>query len=923
MNARFWLVAVVLIAACGSCNRDKAAVAKKAPSTRRAQWEEYGFARVKVPRSRSFNLTFTAPGLRNDEAEVRLAFEIQPGEEDYYFVGVRRARVELGKVECGVEMSLARWDAPGPEDEPFFSRKQRITVMRRPGSIAVAVGHRRVIRASDDTFVEGGARIGAKHVDEEVATPTLRRVGEIYAADDFMRTKQEESTWRSLSGQWGIESLKNPGLSANAFRYAGRATSGRPGVSLVGESWWDNYTLEVSAKPMGSGAFGVVFRHVDKDHYYLFRLAEASPAGLLQLARVIGGTETVLAEGKTLLKSGQWYRLQLTGCADLLTAHVDGNEVFRVRDGHLSFGRAGLYVADATGAEFDDVFVEGERGVIDSFGDGGISWYPKGGGWSVERSETSARLKANGPPKAGALGTGKLLGGEAAWADCRVSATLEPGASGRVGVILRYRDESAYDEFVYDVDRQEYQLIVVRDGRSRVADNAGAAPLRSTRRLSLEASGGVLVCKVDGARVLSHFDDRLRSGKAGLSVGKGSSASFQALSVTFPYQRQSRLVRLDTFARETTMANWAAARSDWTARPTTVWGEERTIYWHRGAFPRGGSVRGAVYFSTAQQGVLRLFTGCDLVRGTAGARVTDGYELVVRSAAPTEKYGAIELRRNRHEVDSRRIRNLGGRHRVELKVIADHVVAQVDGRVVLAFKDESPLNGWSTGYAAEHVLVRPDQIDVSCDNTLSYSFARAADDWRSAGGKWLVTNRWQCDPRWSFFGGQSLTGVAAIWNKRSFRGDMVLEYAVGIRHQGHSGYARYASNMNAVICGDGSSLNSGYGLIFGGWGNTKTAITRDGKIVAESTFVIPTSGMHRRWFYLAIEKKGGQLKYYIDGTLILEYTDPDPLSGGQVALWTWQNGLMVGRVRISADRIGPREHHALQRPDVSPCIYAQ
>ncbi|MFH1731525.1 MAG: hypothetical protein ABIF82_07730, partial [Planctomycetota bacterium] len=333
-----------------------------------------------------------------------------------------------------------------------------------------------------------------------------------------------------------------------------------------------------------------------------------------------------------------------------------------------------------------------------------------------------------------------------------------------------------------------------------------------------------------------------------------------------------------------------------------------------------GAMQAGASFDPAKESLLRLFICCDVASGGSFCEVRSGYELEVRSSGRGGS-GAATLRRNGREVASGELEGLLSICRVALKNVADHVVAEINDEAVLAFKDKAPLGGWWTGYAVSDVQVKPEDVDVFCGNTVSYSFVRAAADWRTAGGEWLVTNRWQCDPRWSFFGGESLRGVAAIWHKSELKGDLSVEFAAGIRHQQRGGgNYRHASDMNVVICGNGTDLVSGYGFLFGGWDNTKTAITRNGKIVAEIELTIPGS-IHRRWFYFKVVKRGGNLKYYIDDELVLEYTDPNPLPDGQIALWTWKNGLMVARVRIAADGIGPKEKFDLPFPAVSNCMY--
>ena len=42
-----------------------------------------------------------------------------------------------------------------------------------------------------------------------------------------------------------------------------------------------------------------------------------------------------------------------------------------------------------------------------------------------------------------------------------------------------------------------------------------------------------------------------------------------------------------------------------------------------------------------------------------------------------------------------------------------------------------------------------------------------------------------------------------------------------------------------------------------------------------------------------------------------------------MALWTYKNGLIVGKVRIATEKIGPKERFDAMFPDLSPCLYGQ
>ena len=148
--------------------------------------------------------------------------------------------------------------------------------------------------------------------------------------------------------------------------------------------------------------------------------------------------------------------------------------------------------------------------------------------------------------------------------------------------------------------------------------------------------------------------------------------------------------------------------------------------------------------------------------------------------------------------------------------------------------------------------------------------------------------------------------MAVLWNKRRMAGDLLLRFWAGPKMldpvQGREN-ERF-SEMNVTICADGERLGSGYSFIVGGWGNTKSALLREGQVVAESTdFHFPPQKVgHQRWFLIQVERRGGHLSLQVDGTPVLSYEDPNPLCGDRVAFWTQDNGMMVGRADMWCDR---------------------
>src|SRR5690606_34481615 len=118
---------------------------------------------------------------------------------------------------------------------------------------------------------------------------------------------------------------------------------------------------------------------------------------------------------------------------------------------------------------------------------------------------------------------------------------------------------------------------------------------------------------------------------------------------------------------------------------------------------------------------------------------------------------------------------------------------------------------------------------------------------------------------------------------------------------------------------------SGYSFVLAGWSNTRSAILKNNRVVAENrsdkaTFdraMNQNSGFHRRWFYVRAEarratqngKNGVRLKFFVDEQLLGEYFDETPLETfdrGRVAFWTVDGAMMIARAKIENEAPGVR-----------------
>ncbi|MFO7948067.1 MAG: tetratricopeptide repeat protein [Armatimonadota bacterium] len=218
--------------------------------------------------------------------------------------------------------------------------------------------------------------------------------------------------------------------------------------------------------------------------------------------------------------------------------------------------------------------------------------------------------------------------------------------------------------------------------------------------------------------------------------------------------------------------------------------------------------------------------------------------------------------------------------------------------------------GGLSGFTASGISTDVNTADLLSRNVYDYTFSQAPTDWLMRSGEWNATNRWTCSPQWSWFGGYEPDGIAAMWNKREFVGDIVVEMYAAFKMRLHRQPNYLPPNdINITICGDGANPDSGYSFIIGGYGNTVTMITKGDRILAqtsdpEALWPItengqpPTYEWHRKWWGIRACKSGNTLQLYMDNQLVLEAEDDQPLQKGHVGIWVLNRDMITPRIKI-------------------------
>jgi len=128
---------------------------------------------------------------------------------------------------------------------------------------------------------------------------------------------------------------------------------------IAGDDGWEDYTLSLTAKPEDNDGFGVVFRYQDAEHFYRLLLLQDGMSGgpITRLDRRGGADYTELWSNAKGYRPGSEMAIQVTVNGNLITASVDGRQLFELKDSSYSRGKIGLFCYAQNGQAFDDVRV--------------------------------------------------------------------------------------------------------------------------------------------------------------------------------------------------------------------------------------------------------------------------------------------------------------------------------------------------------------------------------------------------------------------------------------------------------------------------------------------------------------------------------------------------------------------------------------
>jgi hypothetical protein len=546
---------------------------------------------------------------------------------------------------------------------------------------------------------------------------------------------------------------------------------------------------------------------------------------------------------------------------------------------------------------------------------------------------------------------GRMIAGPASWEydptvgktgvpHNRFTATTEVRipTGGTAGLLLGLN--KAGDGYAWTLTPGGQRLSTVQGGKVSAtaldSSDIGLTP-GEWARLSAVVEGPYLALYFNNQRVLEAYDAARAGSRCGIFANK-KGAAFRPLSVSVPPEPDYRVRWHESFEMDRWLITWASAEADWypaftppaavtpggppngglphaTIGPAAPYPTETPgFYWHKGGHYGNVRITVPVSAATLNGQVLHLASNYDKVGGYQVKFIAagDGGDALLTRAGQSLGQYHFKLSPSMRLVLSRQ----GG----YLVLLAQQLDPTTSGNdlvvereaVVFAYRDKKPLKAEMVGFEVTSPKLGAAKVVVESPR-IQDTFESAPTHWLSESGVWAVMNRYSCQPQWNWYGGFG-PNTPTVWNKNRLEGDQIFEAYMGVKMQFDNApeeYARRYRDLNVTICADGSHLNSGYSVIraskVGSANRTVTLLMRKDVVVASSTelaHLLPPQGQgHRQWFCTRIEKRGGEIKVFLDNKLAMTYNDPQPLPGGYAGIWTLNNGVMIGRVNVSAERM--------------------
>ncbi|MFA6814873.1 MAG: hypothetical protein WCS73_01075 [Lentisphaeria bacterium] len=743
--------------------------------------------------------------------------------------------------------------------------------------------------------------------------------------------------WIPQTGKWGLHTVLEdalvrpetnlrkteekpltPDKSPNFYSLNG---FGHNAVIATGYDFYDNYRY-AGAMDASFGEAGLVFYLRSKGNsmaYYAWTMRlERGQNGLgrMCLWRFVNGRRENLRIVELPVYALQWYHPAVKVANDRILCFLDDDLIIDYRGALPPGGKVGLFTDSEEEHRFDDISLHAEN-MQDLSDVRGIRFetLKHTGGFYTKKSLSDSKVLF---AKAAKEHDASLFLGRRNQKNAVFSGKFTPRSkTWSAGICAGYTEDpdgSYYRMEIQHGSKQEHvRLCKVKAGNlleelEVVKEDLTAEAVFT---LCVDASEkGILrfLCN-DKLVFLCRYEGNL-IGAPGLWLGKYSEVAISELKLSrerrlFIEQKQKNPV----FEEDNFMRHWASPEGQWIGNIKDM------DMWHKGDFFHDFDL----IMPWVDKSVLHLGIPSGQSSGKVQIKI-EGHQMTAFFEEP-EDSKKVEIRsvlpasEDISEVEYR-IHYEGYLFWVEVK-----------NNVLFMHRLHEPLRRLGTRVRVTGMTIKDlSRSQAYRKNVIDEFFYESPYNWQRIGGDWLIINRFQCTPSWSHMIGENVTGLAGLWRKELFKGDMTLEFYAGTRHE----HYEQAGDLNCTIFASQPSASCGYTATATEWDHSFSQnwsrLYKKGKMLAQSdAYMVPRIAndmqrkflnpllhqgrpIHGAWFYIKLRKIGNKIEYYFDNELIYQVEDKeDVLQEGMVGIWTFIHSMTLAQIKISFDSVRPRK----------------
>ena len=178
--------------------------------------------------------------------------------------------------------------------------------------------------------------------------------GPSFAGTQLWDFNKDAEGWKAANGNWTVED--------GVYKVSKGAAAEH---SLVGETNWDDYTIEAKIRIDSGSWAGLAFRAKSEMEYYVyyFNVPDNKTELWKHTAGAWGNRQNLAqipAVGGVKITNGDWIDMKIEVAGDTFTLHINGKKQKEDKDASYAAGQVGVWAWE-TAASFDDFTVEGKN----------------------------------------------------------------------------------------------------------------------------------------------------------------------------------------------------------------------------------------------------------------------------------------------------------------------------------------------------------------------------------------------------------------------------------------------------------------------------------------------------------------------------------------------------------------------------------